>query len=391
MTLYRMLLTGLSTTLLLLTLLLTFINFAASKRHLIEQQEIELNNTAHSLSFALKPVINQKSRSHVESVVNSMFDANFYDSLGISFTDNRPQINFKWESQSHFVPSWFMQLFTIPEIQKSVEITSGWQHQATLIIKTSPLFTYIKLWNTTVAFVLIGGLFNLLAIAIFALYLKKVLVPLKELTSHLNANPTTRTYQPTMNTRVTEMTALIRAYNLMARQNHTLIDSLESKTADLHRTAYIDTVTGLYNRQYLLDILEGYLSLDIHEGSLMVFQIRQLSELKKQRRFSELNEHAEQVADLFNNSTSETFILARLNDTEFALLQRGAHIQSVPQTFDLLNQHIDQFYKQSSYSNGLRSHVAVLLKLKYFSNTNYLLTALEQKIQIQKNAVSSIH
>ncbi|MCB5358441.1 diguanylate cyclase [Vibrio lentus] len=391
MTLYRMLLTGLSTTLLLLTLLLTFINFAASKRHLIEQQEIELNNTAHSLSFALKPVINQKSRSHVESVVNSMFDANFYDSLGISFTDNRPQINFKWESQSHFVPSWFMQLFAIPEIQKSVEITSGWQHQATLIIKTSPQFTYIKLWNTTVAFVLIGGLFNLLAIAIFALYLKKVLVPLKELTSHLNANPTTRTYQPTMNTRVSEMTALIRAYNLMARQNHTLIDSLESKTAYLHRTAYIDTVTGLYNRQYLLDILEGYLSLNIHEGSLMVFQIRQLSELKKQRRFSELNEHAEQIADLFNNSTSETFILARLNDTEFALLQRGAHIQSVPQTFDLLNQHIDRFYKQPTYSNGLRSHVAVLLKLKYFSNTNYLLTALEQKIQIQKNAVSSIH
>ncbi|WP_434565648.1 LapD/MoxY N-terminal periplasmic domain-containing protein [Vibrio chagasii] len=391
MTLYRTLLTGLSTTLLLLTLLLTFINFAASKRHLVEQQEIELNNTAHSLSFALKPVINQKSRSHVESVVNSMFDANFYDSLSITFSDNRPQIHFKWESQGHLVPNWFMHLFAIPEIQKSVEITSGWQHQATLIVKTSPLFTYIKLWNTTIAFLLIGGLFNLIAISVFALYLKKVLVPLKELTSHLNANPTTRTYQPTINTRVTEMVAFIRAYNLMARQNHALIDSLESKTALLHRTAYIDNLTGLYNRKYILDILVKHLSLDIHTGNLLVFQIRELTELKKQRRFSELNSKAKLIADLINNSTSETFLLARLNDTEFALLQRGEHTLAISQTLELVSRHIDQFYSQYTPSNGQRSHIAVRLKLKSFSNTSCLLTTLERRIQIQKNAVAPVH
>ena len=391
MTLYRTLLTGLSITLLLLTLLLTFINFAASKRHLMEQQEIELNNTAHSLSFALKPLINQKSRLHIENVVNSMFDANFYDSLGITFVDDRPEIWFQWNNQSHYVPSWFLQLFTIPEIIKSVEITSGWQTEATLTIKTSPVFTYIKLWNTTVAFVLIGSLFSIIAIVIFAFYLKKVLVPLKELTSHLNTHPTTRTYQPSAKTNVSEMVAFVRAYNLMARQNHTLIDSLESKTAHLHRTAYIDNLTGLYNRKYLLDILKDYLNLDVHAGSIMVFQIHELTQLKSERRFVELNGRAKLIADLINNNTSETFVLARLNDTEFALLQKGDHLQTSPHTLQQLSQQIDQFYKQSSYPRELKTHIAVELKLKAFSNTTSLLTCLEQRLQIEKNAIAPIH
>ncbi|WP_052878337.1 LapD/MoxY N-terminal periplasmic domain-containing protein [Vibrio coralliirubri] len=388
MTLYRMLLTGLASTLLLLTLLLTFINFAASKRHLIEQQKVELNNTAHSLSFALKPVINQKSRSHVESVINSMFDANFYDSLKISFSDQRPDIEFNWQTQSHFVPNWFMHLFAVPDIRKSVEITSGWQSEAELTIQSSPMFTYIKLWNTTVAFVLIGGLFNLIAIGIFAIYLRKILLPLKTLTAHIKTSSTARTYQPINTTKVSEIVAFVRAYNLMARQNHALIDSLETRTAHLHRTAYVDDLTGLFNRQYLLDNLSGYLNLATHYGNLIVFQIDQLTMLKTERRYYELNEHAKLIADIINNSTSETFTLARLNDTEFALLQKGEDIKSVPEAFELLTYNINQFYLKANNNSAKHNHIAVSINLKEFDSTKALLTELNQRLIVEKKRIT---
>lgn len=389
MTLHRLLIGGLTATLLLLTLLLTFINFAASKRHLTEQQITELNNTSYSLSFALKPVIEEQSQHQIESVVHAMFDANFYDSLTIDFNDQRQDIHLQWDSTNHYVPTWFTAWLNLPNIEKTVDISSGWDIKATLTLRTSPVFTYIKLWNTTVAYLTIGSLFNLIAIGIFSLYLRKVLAPLRRLTTHMRHFPTNRTFHPETNNNTREIRTLVRSYNVMARQISSLLSHLESKTANLYNTAYIDPLTGLYNRQYVLDTVsqqfEHYHNLpdddllgnDLlgkdNQGHLLVFHITELEELKAQSQFAELNRRAKQVADTLNNATHESFTLSRLNDSEFALLSTKDDEALVMQTHQSLQHLLNDELNPTP-------HRCALLALKKFQNTRDLLIELNKTL-----------
>ncbi|MGF1753492.1 HAMP domain-containing protein [Vibrio makurazakiensis] len=364
MTLHRQLFIILTVILTSLSVLTISVAFKATQRHLTEQQYVELNNTAHAIGFALKPAVANKSVSHINLVLTSFFDSGHYQSVTLTFKDDRPTIHHEYEESNIPVPSWFRNYFTLQPVVRSVSVSSGWTAEGTLTIQGSSMFSYIRLWNTTLAFVLLGGFFNILALVIFHLVLKRTLQPLNALTQHVADFQTNHTYTPLTPPKTKEVATLISAFNSMSRQLDSFIGDLESSTAKLCQSAYLDDKAGVPNRVYIIESLARGIK-EKTNGSMAVFQSPKLKELKDDLQFEELNNRIKKAVSLLSQNELAGLVVAKLSDSELVLLdtdgEDGGFFENSQRAYELLSLKFDGGVKRSSVSISQYSSVKTLL------------------------------
>ncbi|NOH79902.1 hypothetical protein F0231_09110 [Vibrio sp. RE86] len=372
MTLHRKLITLFSIILISLTILTIAITFKATQRHLVDQQTIELHNTSRALGFALTPVITSPSRSHIETMMNSLFDSTLYKQAVLTFNDGRPAIKRIYPQEALPVPQWFIEAVPIAPISKSTSISSDWTVEAVLTTQSNLTFTYIRLWNTTLGFTIIGTGFNLIAIIIFHLFLKRSLAPLNELKDHVVSNSVNVIFTPLKQPNTREVLTLVNAYNTMARNISEVIEELKRDSKALFDTAYFDNETGISNRQYLIDSITRSIMSNT-STNIVVYHFPELSKLKHERRFRELNDEGRRIAATLSQLDLSNITVARLSDAEFAFLGTKAN-----------NDEYEEFAQQAS--NSLKrsygsDFVQVTIKVDDYASVKTLLTDLNKKIK----------
>ena len=339
MTLHRQLVLAFSVILLTLSVLTVAVTFKATERHLIAQQFVELNNTSHLIGYALKPVIQSPSISKIDTALNSLFDSSHYRSVTIDFKDERPNITRFYSEESIPVPKWFIELISLDPIIRTVSISSGWTVDAKLRVEANPMFTYIRLWNTTLAFVLLTVVASLIALTGFHFILKRHLDPLMELKNHMVNFPSSHKFQPLKQPKTKEVATLVNAFNTMSHQLNHFISDLESKSEDLSRVAYLDKQTGISNRNYFLDVVEKQFK-DQQDAFIAVFQFAELAKLKEQRNFKDLNDKGRKIAACLTQLDLSHTTVAKLSDSEFALIDTKGPIDEFDQHVETANNQL---------------------------------------------------
>jgi len=367
MTLHRQLFIILTLILSSLSLLTITIAFKATQRHLTEQQHIELNNTAHAIGFVLKPVISSKSISHIDSLLSSFFDSGYYQSVKLSFKDGRPSIHHQYDEKSIPVPTWFRHYFALEPVQRTVSISSGWTIDGALTIKSNSTFAYIRLWNTTLAFVVFGALFTMIGLIAFHLVLTRTLKPLNALTEHVSDFRINRVYKPLEPPKTKEVATLVTSFNNMSRQLDNFIGELESNASQLCQTAYIDNHTGISNRTYILESIEHSIQNQLN-SNLAVIQFPELAKLKDEKKFEALNTKLLNIIELISQLSLVGIVIAKLSDIEIAMVdglgEDPTFDKKVQSTVELLTKEVsDDISCISVALNGYSSVKEVLIDI----------------------------
>ncbi|WP_117232537.1 LapD/MoxY N-terminal periplasmic domain-containing protein [Vibrio maerlii] len=372
MTLHRQLVLALTVILLVLSALMVAITFKATERHLLAQQDVELNNTARLIGYALKPVIKSSSIGQIDALLNSLFDSSHYRSITLDFKDDRPNLTRLYPDESIPVPHWFIKWLAVDPIKHEVSVSSGWTVDAKLEIEASPLFTYIRLWNTSVGFVFITLLANIIAIGGFHFILKRHLGPLMELKDHMVSFPSNLRYQPVKQPKTKEVATLVNAFNTMSHQLNQFISDLESKSDNLTRVAYLDKITGISNRNYFLGIVEKQLN-NQQSGFVAAFQFSELVKLKEQRNFRILNDNLQKIAASLTQLELKHTMVARISDAEFVLIDTKAPSEE-------FNQHVQTANNELVLKFGTQIR-STTLEIGEFENVREMLVEMDRGLR----------
>ncbi|MCL1091342.1 EAL domain-containing protein [Shewanella profunda] len=343
MTLFRQIYSLLFSLFLLVVASLGYVQFTETQSFLTKQMESDLNNVSNSLGLMLTPALEAGDTVAAETLVNVIFEGGYYQKVKLTWMVDGKQQEWTNPLKIEGVPQWFINLNLFKTIRKESTITSGWLQLAQLEITAHPGFGYHELWrimsNTIIAF----SLLFLVAIITARLGLTWILKPLHALSEHAK-RIAARQFGPDMPLpKTTELKDLVTAFNSMSTQLKQVFQSLDEEVGALRKKNLMDPASGLPNRQYVVNRLNGWLS-EPSSGALFLIKLDWLEEVHSKYGYQVRDETIRILAERFQKELNEITpsVIARIAAFEFAFLVTDVEHDQISKYLQTLIRTINQ-------------------------------------------------
>jgi len=237
------------------TLLLMFllagnliVSVVNSKSYYIKQMSALSEDTATSLGLTISHAVKANDVAQVEAMINVIFDRGYY--LSITYNDLKGNVLVSRARKIAIegVPAWFMGVVEIPSPSGSAEVASGWFRLGELHVVSHPGYAYQELWGSFISQLWLFLFAVVFAYGALGLSMRKMLSPLYLLEKQANAVCREEFILIEQRPSSSEFSTLVDASNRMVNKIQLLFRGQIELTEILRREAYIDSVTGLPNR-----------------------------------------------------------------------------------------------------------------------------------------------
>lgn len=226
------------------------INVNNTRSYLNNQLRSISQDMATSLGLSLSPHIAKNEMTIVESMVNAVSDSGYYREVILTDVNGKPIIERIQAATIEGVPEWFVKLIPLETPRGEALIMAGWVQAGTIRISANPGYAYATMWTNSVdAFWwFLGSSACALLLGVIALHF--VLRPLRAVEAQAKAI-CDREYP--IQDRIPwtlELRSVVSAMNLMSAKVKEMFKEQSDAMERLRAGTYVDTLTGLANRQY---------------------------------------------------------------------------------------------------------------------------------------------
>ncbi|XAW87759.1 EAL domain-containing protein [Vibrio sp. CDRSL-10 TSBA] len=320
MTLYKQLVAGMVTVLILLMICVFIIEFNTTRNNLEQQQRSEVSNTINTVGLALAPYLENKDSVAAESVINALFDGSTYSVVRLTFLDDSSEIVRTYPVKPSQVPQWFTNLNLFEPIHDSRIVTSGWLQLAEVEIISHPGEAYIQLWQALIRLCLAFGAITLLGLTAIALIVRHALKPLQMIVAKMEQIGRNQFGDPLPRPDTRDLIAVVDGINSMSAQVEKYFKAQAQEAQQLRERAYIDPVSQLGNRAYYMNQLNAWLS--VHGlGGVAMLQVPFIKEGYEEQGYEAGDNMVRQLAVQLKASLSApNLTLARISGSEFGFI-----------------------------------------------------------------------
>lgn len=329
MTLHRQLIIVISAVFIAMFLGTWLSNIQSTRAFLEEQLASHAQDTATSLGLSLTPHMANNDEATMTAMVDAIFDRGYYLHITVARMDGTLLIDRRASNHVDGVPSWFVDRIPLNTPERTSVVMSGWDHVATVKVRSHPGLAYTELWSSTTLMLSWFAALTVLSIAFTTLALRLLLKPLRAVERQAedicNRQYTLQQRLP----RTRELRSVVEAMNRMTRKVQEMFDTQASTTQHLREQAFIDTVTGLGNRRYFdAQALEQLKSDRVSQGALILIRLHGLQQLNENSGFAAGDRLLRAAATILGEQPSlpDKCVTARLSGGDFALL--AAHMDS---------------------------------------------------------------
>ncbi len=260
------------------------INFYLSinniKDYLENESRIHAQDTATSLGLSLSPYISIKDDTILETMVNSIFDAGFYQEIRLDDIAGNNLVLKQNASTVETVPNWFINLLPMETMQARSEINTGWVIGGVVSVTTHPGLGYFKLWNQAKETLAYSLAILLAAIFIASMFIQWLLRPLNRIESLANSISKGDYQQITPLPNSPEMHQVALTMNEMSNKVRQTINRLKQQLDQAGRRLHTDSLTGLETRVSLeMEMEERFLSRN--PRYIMLIKLHELGAIAK--------------------------------------------------------------------------------------------------------------
>ncbi len=296
----------------------------STKEFLQKTLESHAQDTATFLGLAIQHSGRVKDVETVERMTASIFDRGYYREILVKSLDGKALVTKRLEEQVKGVPPWFIEAFALSTPRMDSIVMDGWRQAARIEVVSHPGHAYAELYRVSVR-----SAWVLLAVAIVSLVvvfvvLRLALRPLDDMEQQaisiskrqftlLPKLPWARELQRV----ATAMNAMVVAVERMLTEQTDLAEKMRKK-------AYVDTVTGLMNRN---DFSERLIHLigaptKFPSGALAVVRIRGFAAYNEKNGRAEGDALLKRTAQLIATIAEKRAgaLLAKLDGPEFGVL-----------------------------------------------------------------------
>ncbi|MBY7998111.1 EAL domain-containing protein [Vibrio fluvialis] len=320
MTLYKQLVAGMVTVLILLMICVFIIEFKTTRNNLEQQQRSEVSNTINTVGLALAPYLENKDTVAAESVINALFDGSTYSVVRLRFLDDDAEIVRAYPIKPSQVPQWFTNLNLFEPIHDRRVVTSGWLQLAEVEIVSHPGEAYAQLWQALIRLCLAFGSITLVGLMAIALIVRHALKPLQMIVQKMAQIARNQFGEPLPLPDTRDLTAVVEGINSMSAQVEKYFKAQAQEAQMLRERAYIDPVSQLGNRAYYMNQLNGWLS-ENAVGGVAILQAQFIKELYEEKGYEAGDGMVRDLAaQLKATVTTPNATLARISTDEFGLI-----------------------------------------------------------------------
>ncbi|HUW36562.1 MAG TPA: EAL domain-containing protein [Rhodocyclaceae bacterium] len=226
------------------------INVNNTRNYLNNQLRSISQDMATSLGLSLSPHIAKGEMTIVESMINAVSDSGYYREVILSDVNGKVLIKRTQPLIIEGVPQWFVKLIPLETPRGEASIMAGWVQAGNISISANPGYAYATLWGNSVdAFWWFLGSSGF-AFVLGVIALHYVLRPLRAVEAQAKAI-CDREYPVQGNLPWTlELRSVVGAMNRMTTKVKDMFEEQAVAMERLRASTYVDSLTGLANRQY---------------------------------------------------------------------------------------------------------------------------------------------
>ncbi len=314
---------------LLFALMLAGVGFMAvsgTRSYLQNQLEAHAQETATFLALAIGSSADPGDSVLLETIVNPVFDRGQFERIDIIAVTGGTLVSRKLQAAESGIPEWFQRLFPIHAPGGQSLISAGWRQIGRVVVTTRPALAYAHLWQSTIQTA--AWLFALYLLALLGLrgMLALVLSALSAIEVAARDLGERKFGVIDIHPRARELKSVVAAFNTLSQKIRSAIDEEVNRAEQYRHDAFMDPLTGVYNRrgleiqvQQILGSAEG-----IKPGTLALFEIAGLTEFNAKFGFQKADELLRQVADMLAaTGRAPDVCVGRLNGATFVVLLTG--------------------------------------------------------------------
>lgn len=280
MTLFRQLFLGASLLFLLVLAGVEAVYLSNARLYVQQRLESHSQDAATSLALRLGTVNLFEDRALIETVVNTVFDRGYYQSIRVVSVSGETLVAKQLAPAQGEVPVWFTRLFPLRPPAAESLISSGWRQLGRVLITSHPNFAYLQLWHTTLQTLTLLILAYALTLVALRAFLGNILRPLTEIERAATAIGERDFRMIKLAPKARELEHVVRAMNSLSGKIRRFIEDELARAEKLQREAYRDPVTSLYNRRGLEHQLHGQFRAerDVFSGVFVLLELERFKE-----------------------------------------------------------------------------------------------------------------
>ena len=226
------------------------INVNNTRTYLNNQLRTISEDMATSLGMSLSPHIAKQEMTIVESMISAVSDSGYYREVVYTDVNGKPVVVRRQEVRIEGVPAWFVNLIPLETPRGEAQVMAGWVQAGSVAIAANPGYAYATLWGNSVdAFWWFLGS-SAVALLAGVVALRFILRPLRAVEEQAKAICNREYLIQDKVPWTLDLRSVVAAMNLMSAKVKEMFKEQSDAMERLRAGTYVDSLTGLANRQY---------------------------------------------------------------------------------------------------------------------------------------------
>lgn len=299
-------------------------NIQQSGKFLRGQLQTTAQDTATVLGISISTTGSSEDKAALDTLFSAVFDSGYYSQIRLVTMEGEVFHEKQRKLEIQSVPDWFIKAVPLSSAKGSAEVISGWVPFGKIELTLHPGFAYANLYSSLKTSLIWFSSLFLVALSLLWFLLHVLLKPLREVNKQANAIHENKFIQQTTLPKTLELRRVVEAMNRLISKVQNVFEDQENTLSKYQSLLYIDRLTGLGNRNYMVSRLEEALhESNSFSGSMAIIKIQSLDQLREQKGYEDADAAVNYLAELMTKQSVDTALIehhARVSDDEFSLL-----------------------------------------------------------------------
>lgn len=350
----------------------------SAQKSLYENVQNSVSNISLSITNA------NADASTIKTVLNASFDNGNYEK--IVFKDLSEDVVYeriKKEELQNPIPSWFLDFVKIEEVSSSSTVSQGWSVLGSLEVFADRETLYLQLYKIFINLSITLTSLFIFTLVVISLLFRTILKPLVTIKRQSDMALENKFMYQEKIPFTQEFKSVTISINSMVEKIQNMFNHANEILKRNRELLYVDDLTKLYNRNYLVLKTSEYLEENSmnNSGYIISIIITKVDLLNKKIGYDNVDKLFLKAANIIRDETSlqDTNIIARTNAAEFIIILPRINEKDAKNTArqlsmdlhnlleDILDDEIELFLGVCQYKNE-KNHSELLSKIDYTLN-----------------------
>ncbi len=340
-----------------------FVVVHSTRDYLRRATESHAQDTATSLGMSITQSKSFNDPVTIELMTSAIFDRGYYSEIQVKKLSGESIFKKRVEQAVEGVPDWFVNSFKLPTPRMNAVVMDGWRKAAIVEVESHPGHAYKELWGIAKKSFWVLLAVAAISLVVVVMVLHRALRPLDDMERQaIDISKRKFTVLDKLPW-ASELHRISRALNSMCFSVERMLGEQSALTEKMRQKAYVDSVTGLMNRNDFSEKLSHMIATpeEFGSGALAIVRVNGFAPYNEKMGRAAGDALLQKTAQLLGKvaDAHEHVVLARMDGPEFALLAPDVTAAEVPALGEAMITALGEIEEFPRVADGVRAFIGL--------------------------------